>query len=52
MNHDLTQPWNVRLPPAIVDAIRERAARARRSINSEIVVRLERSLEAEQEAES
>jgi hypothetical protein len=52
MNNEPYKCYNVRVPPAILAAIRERAARARRSINSEIVVRLERSLEAEQEAAS
>ncbi|HEY1998796.1 Arc family DNA-binding protein [Paraburkholderia sp.] len=41
-------PLGVRMPPELKDHLKEKASENRRSLNSEVVCRLEESVKAEQ----
>jgi predicted HicB family RNase H-like nuclease len=44
---DQSQAFKFRMPPEVYAQLQEQAAQNRRSINSELLLRLERSLEKE-----
>lgn len=50
MDANVLEPTSVRLPPGVLTELRRRASANRRSLNSEVIVTLERALQQDAKA--